>query len=294
VTQHWDTPENEVLFQISHDPADGRRKAEHAVRAGVDALLVAGGDGMVNTIGQALLGSNVALGVLPTGSGNGFARHFNIPLALDEAVRALVGARRVRIDVGTANDRPFFVTCSMAWEAAVARTFASSPVRGIWPYVFAAAREYVAFTPQPLDVVLDGREHLRFPDPMIFTVANLTQYGGGAKIAPQARPDDGKLELVVIPRQDVAQLLASLPRLYDGTLDQLPQVFSRRFRSLTVRRAQTAPIQLDGELVEAGVDVTVSVIPWALTVLVPKRKRRGVAGLSRRSLTKPDRRTARG
>ncbi|MCX7007845.1 MAG: diacylglycerol kinase family lipid kinase [Kiritimatiellaeota bacterium] len=269
VNRHWDTLENEVTFQTSNDASDGCRKAEHAVRDGVDTLLVAGGDGMINTVGHALLDTGVALGVIPTGSGNGFARHFNIPLALDEAVRALAGARRARIDVGTVNDRPFFVTCSMAWEAAIARSFERLSLRGPLPYLLAGFREYVTFTPQPLEVTLDGGERLRFPDPMIFTVANLTQYGGGAKIAPHAEADDGQLELIVLPRQDVAQVITSLPRLYDGTLLQLPDLFTRRFRDLTIRRAHAAQIQLDGELLDAGTTVNVSVLPQALTVLVP-------------------------
>ena len=157
----------------------------------------------------------------------------------------------------------------MAWEAAIARSFERLPVRGVLPYLLADVREYVTFMPQPLEVTLDGSEQIRFPDPMIFTVANLTQYGGGAKIAPHAEPDDGWLELVVLPRQDVAQLLTSLPRLYDGTLLQLPDLFSKRFRDLTIRRAQAAPIQLDGELLDAGTTIKISVLPQALTVLVP-------------------------
>jgi diacylglycerol kinase family enzyme len=131
-------------------------------------------------------------------------------------------------------------------------------------------REYVTYTPQPLEVMLDGGEMLRFPDPMICTVANLTQYGGGAKIAPHAQPDDGQLELIVLPRQDVAQVLTSLPRLYDGTLLQLPDLFTCRFRDLTIRRAHAAQVQLDGELFEAGTNINVSVLPLALTVLVPQ------------------------
>lgn len=269
VTRYWDTPENAVTFQTSRDAEDGFRKAGEAMRDGVEALLVAGGDGMVNSVGHALLDSGVALGVIPTGSGNGFARHFNIPLALDEAVRALASARRVRIDVGTVNNRPFFVTCSLAWEAAIARSFERLSLRGPLPYLLAGVREYVTYTPQPLEVTLDGGETLRFPDPMIFTVANLTQYGGGAKIAPHAEPDDGQLELVVLPRQDVAQVLTSLPRLYDGTLLQLPDLFTRRFRDLTIRRAHAAQLQLDGELLDAGTTVHISVLPQALTVLVP-------------------------
>ena len=269
VARHWDAAVHDVTFQTSLDAADGRRKAERAVVDGVEILLVAGGDGMINTVGQALLGSPVALGVIPTGSGNGFARHFNIPLVPEDAVRAFVGARRTRIDVGQANGHPFFVTCSMAWEAAIARSFEKSPVRGIWPYIFAAAYEYVAYTPQPFEVMLDDHEILRFPGPMIFTIANLTQYGGGAKIAPHAQPDDGELELVVIPSQDIPQLLVNLPRLYDGTLDQIPEMVSRRFKKLNVRRTQAGPIQVDGEIIEAVRDVEISVIPQALTVLVP-------------------------
>jgi diacylglycerol kinase family enzyme len=175
----------------------------------------------------------------------------------------------MRIDVGTVNNRPFFVTCSMAWEAAIARSFERLAVRGPLPYLLAGVREYVTFTPQPLEVTLDGHEQLRFPDPMVFTVANLTQYGGGAKIAPHAEPDDGQLELVVLPRQDVAQVLTSLPHLYDGTLLQLPDLFTRRFRDMTIRRAQAAPIQLDGELLDASTTITISVLPQALTALVP-------------------------
>ena len=74
---------------------------------------------------------------------------------------------------------------------------------------------------------------------------------------------------MVLPRQDVAQVLTSLPRLYDGTLLQLPDLFTQRFRDLTIRRAQAAQIQLDGELLDAGTQIDVSVLPLALTVLVP-------------------------
>ena len=197
----------DVSYQFSRDVADGRRKAEGAVRDGVDALIVVGGDGMVNSIGSALVGTPVALGVVPTGSGNGFARHFGIPLDLPGAVRALARSRRRAIDVGAANGRPFFVTCSLAWDAAIVRGFEAFPFRGIVPYVFAAASELIAYEPQPFEVALDGEPAQVFADPVIFTLANLTQYGGGAQIAPQARSDDGQMEMVVVLRQDLPLLL---------------------------------------------------------------------------------------
>ena len=259
----------DVAYQFSRDVADGRRKAERAARDGVGVVLVAGGDGMVNSIGGALVGTPVALGVIPTGSGNGFARHFGIPLDVAEAVAALARARRRAIDVGTANGRPFFVTCSLAWDAAIARRFAAFPFRGIAPYVFAAAAELMTYAPQTIHAVLDGAPAQVFSDPILFTVANLTQYGGGAQIAPKARPDDGLMELVVALRPDLPLLLINVARLFNGTLDELPQVATRRFRQLDLHRAKATPIQLDGELVEAGRDVQIRLLPQALAVLVP-------------------------
>jgi diacylglycerol kinase (ATP) len=275
--RHWDVEGIDVAYQYSRSPDDGRAKALRAVEDGADTVLVVGGDGMVNTIGSALVHTGVALGVIPAGSGNGFARHFDIPLRAEEAVTALLGGRRIQIDVGTANGRPFFVTCSLAWDAALVRTFEKSPVRGILPYVFAAAYEFLEYRTQPFQVVLDGTERLSFSNPLLFTVANLTQFGGGARIAPQARHDDGILELVQVARQDAPAVLAQLPRLFQGTLDQLPQVVTRRFRSLTVHRGEEGPMQVDGELVDAPADISVDVLHKALTVLVPGGKGNGRA-----------------
>lgn len=269
LSRHWDVSGVDLAYQFSRSVEDGKRKARFAIEEGVDTILVVGGDGIVNSIGAELLNSGVALGVIPAGSGNGFARHFNIPLNPESAIRVLFGADRRAIDVGTANGRPFFVTCSMAWDAAIVRSFEKSPVRGMLPYVLAAATEFMTYAPQPFEVKLDGGDVRRYTDPLVFTVANLTQYGGGAQVAPHACPDDGQLELVVVLRQDAPKLLANLNKLFDGTFNHLPDVMHARFRALHVHRREAAPIQVDGELVDAPADVDVQVLPRALTVLVP-------------------------
>jgi diacylglycerol kinase (ATP) len=272
VNEHWDVPGIDLTYQLSRDARDGQEKARRAIAEGVDTILVVGGDGIVNSIGSVLIGSPVALGVIPAGSGNGFARHFGIPLGIAKAARALLDAERQAIDVGTANGQPFFVTCSMAWDAALVRSLEKYTIRGALPYVLAGASELITYVPQPFEALIDGEERVVFADPLVFTTANLTQYGGGVRIAPSACPDDGLLELVVILRQDSPRLLASLNRIFDGTLDELPGVETRRFRVMHVFRRAPAPIQIDGELVNAPADVTVAVLPKALNVLVPRRR----------------------
>ncbi|MCF7837125.1 MAG: diacylglycerol kinase family lipid kinase [Candidatus Marinimicrobia bacterium] len=269
IERGWDQPEQDITYQFSRDAADGQAKARRAVAEGVDTILVAGGDGMINSIGSELLSTDVALGVIPTGSGNGFARHFNIPLNPAKAVQTLVNARRQKIDVGVANGRPFFVTCSMAWDAALVRTFEKFPIRGVLPYVFAGVYEYLGYDPQPLEAVLDDGETLRIPDPVVFTVANLTQFGGGARIAPTACPDDGYLEVIIMRQRDWPRLLANINRLFDGTLDGLDEVMTRRCRKLTVRREKSAPLQMDGELCAADRHIKVDILHRALTILAP-------------------------
>jgi len=266
---HWDTPCNDLSYQFCHDPEDGRVKARRVVAQGFDTLLVLGGDGTVNTTASELINTETSLGVVPMGSGNGFARHFCVPLQPEEAIRALARATTQTIDVGRAGGRPFLVTCSLAWDAALVRSFERSPVRGILPYVFAGVYEFLGYRPREITAELDSGEVLTFPDPVVFTIANLTQYGGGAVVASDAKHDDGLLDLVVARKQDVSVLVANIHRLLSGSIAELPSVVHRRFRSMVATRYEATPIQVDGELVEADRVLRIEATPRCLRVLVP-------------------------
>jgi diacylglycerol kinase family enzyme len=212
----------------------------------------------------------VCLGTIPAGSGNGLARHFGIPLSPVKAACKLVNGEVKRIDVGLVNERPFFITCSMAWDAAIVRSFDKMPMRGILPYIFAGAYELLEYRPSEVTMEFDdGGEPLVVSDPLVCTVANLSQYGGGAVIAPSAEADDGLLELVIARCQHVPLLIANIGKFLGGSIDDIPKVISRRFRSLVAHRPAAGIIQVDGELVDSPADVRISVNPRAINVLVP-------------------------
>jgi len=265
----WDIPGIDLTYQISRNREDGIEKAKRAVEDGVDTIIVVGGDGMVNTIGGTLINTKTALAVIPAGSGNGFARHFNIPLSPEKAAKVLKIGHRMKIDVGFAAGRPFFVTCGLAWDAELTRGFNESPIRGIIPYVFAGISGYFRYIPQNFKLLLDGAPR-QVEKPMLFTVANLTQYGGGAMIAPDARPDDGYLVLVIVPYMDPVYLLSQVRRLFDGTISEASNVTMQRFKKLEVFRERPDPIQADGELLPVEKDFTIEVHPAALEVIVPE------------------------
>lgn len=269
VSKYWEAAGAHVVYQFCRGIDDVSGKTRQAVKDGLEVILVAGGDGTVNLTGRELMNTSVRLGVIPTGSGNGFARHFAVPLNISEAIKALAAGRTVAIDVGMVDNHPFFVTCSMAWDARIAEGFQKFPFRGILPYVFAGVQEFLDYRPQPIRVQLETGKEYSFPDPLLFTVANLTEFGGGAKIAADARPDDGFLELVAARHRDGPKLLANIGRLFDGTLGGMPEVFWTRFRSMKVRREHSAPIQVDGDLLQAGSEINVEVVPACLNVIVP-------------------------
>ena len=271
INESWEDGRRLVYYQFLQNLEDGRRKVASAVSENADAVLVAGGDGTISTVGASLINTGVIMGAVPFGSGNGFARHFEIPLAPEKALRSLANGRRLDIDVGMVDGRPFFVTCSMAWDAAIVRSFEKYPVRGILPYVFAGVQEFFEYEPQKLTVRIDDSEEAVFNDALLFSVANLSQYGGGARIAPNACPDDGFLELIVAARKDIGKLLANIARFFDGRLTEVPEVFMRKFKKLTVYREKPSPIQVDGDLVDAGKEVVFSVDPKALRILAPDK-----------------------
>ncbi|MDH3981744.1 MAG: diacylglycerol kinase family protein [Kiritimatiellaceae bacterium] len=264
----WDNAEHDVHYQFSQSAEDGAAKVRRAIDYGIDIVIVVGGDGMVNTIGSQLVGTNVSLGVIPAGSGNGFARHFKIPLQPVAAAEALLNAYTAPIDVGKANGRLFFVTCSMAWDGALVETFEKYPFRGLVPYVLAGAQQLLEYRAQPFHVKIDDEE-LDLKHPLIFTVANLSQFGSDFLVAPDAQADNGNLELVTIERKDMPLVLAQVHRFIEKTFHHHPLVVNRHFKKMTVCRENNSPVQIDGEIFHTNGDVEIEVIPSALNVLIP-------------------------
>jgi YegS/Rv2252/BmrU family lipid kinase len=269
IEEVWDTPEHDVFFQFSQSAQDGAEKVRRAIDRGTDTVLVVGGDGMVNTIGSVLVNTPVRLGVLPAGSGNGFARHFKIPLHPTDAAEALLNGHTTSIDVGKVNDRLFFVTCSMAWDGALVESFEKYPFRGLVPYVLAGAQQLLEYRAQPFHVDIDG-EQLNLKHPLIFTVANLSQFGSDVLVAPDAKADSGDLELVAIEKNNIPLVLSQVHRFIEKTFHHHPLVTNRHFKKMTVQRENDSPIQIDGEVYDGGTLIEVEVLPSALKVIVPR------------------------
>ena len=251
--------------------ADGRGRGREAARAlvaqGVDTVVVWGGDGTINEVASELVSRDVALGIVPSGSGNGLARELGLDRDPRRALEvALCGAVR-RIDAGVLGGRLFFNVAGVGFDAHLAAAFNAGPRRGLGGYVKVVLREVATYVPARYRVTAGDVASER--EALFVAVANTRQYGSHALIAPRARPDDGLLELVVVPALSVPAILWQAPRLFTGTLQRLKGVQTCSVSAGAIAAAAPLAFHVDGEVVSGSQSLTVGVRERALAVRVP-------------------------
>ena len=255
---------------LTERPGHGRELASALLAEGVRLVIAWGGDGTVNEVGSALAFTDAVLGIIPSGSGNGLARELGVPQQAAAAFAAALGGDDRVMDAGEVDGRLFFNVAGFGLDARVAHAFAEDGLvrRGFAEYVRLAARELFTFTPQPQTIVADG-DTLQ-STPLIVAVANTRQYGNGALIAPRARIDDGRLDVVIVDARALWRIVWHVPKLFTGGLTRVPGVHMRTAVEVVVSGSSPLLYHLDGEPCRSAGPVSVRVRPAALHVRVPK------------------------
>lgn len=232
-----------------------------------DVVYAVGGDGTVHELAKRLIGRKPALGILPTGSGNGFARHIGLPLDLGPSLKACRGGRIVAIDTAEVNGHPFLGVMGIGFDAIVADRFASSTVRGLETYVKEGLSAFAHFKAEEYEVVANG-ETIR-QTAFVIAVANSGQYGNNARVAPLASLRDGLLDVVIVNDTSLIGAAMLLARLFTGTFHRSDSVTMVQTAGVSIRRPSAGIAQLDGEPVTLPEELRVRVNPRSLNLLVP-------------------------
>ncbi len=252
---------------MGRDAAAAADLAREAVRDGVDALVVVGGDGMVHIGLQAVAGTSVPFGIIPAGSGNDVARALGIPRGdAAEAVEVIAAGNTIEIDLGRSDGTFFAAIAALGFDALVNdRANGMSWPRGRLRYDVALVVELGLFRPIPYELETDsGTERL---DAMLVSVANGPSCGGGMKFVPDARLDDGVLDLFVLHPISKPALVRLFPKVYSGRHVTHPAVEIRRVRSVRVG-APGVTAYADGERL-GPLPRTFEAVPAALRVFAP-------------------------
>ncbi|HYO99865.1 MAG TPA: diacylglycerol kinase family protein [Pyrinomonadaceae bacterium] len=270
---------------------DGRKLAEGEAKAGRRLIIACGGDGTISEVANGILesGADVELGILPSGTGGDFRRTLNLPARAPDAAAALRAGRSVRMDAGRvefqnlagAREQRYFLnvaSCGMGGEvirrveenSAGWLASASRRIGGQLSYALASLQTTVSFTNRTLRIQLDDRPEFRLVVANL-CIANARYFGGGMKIAPEAKLDDGLLDVVAVGDLNTLEILTNVYKLYLGTHLGMQKVQHAHARRLRVSAAGTdGPVllEIDGELL-GTLPATFEILPRRLRVRCP-------------------------
>jgi YegS/Rv2252/BmrU family lipid kinase len=263
VDRHGDPAEVFVTERAGH----ARDLTRAAVARGSRLVMAWGGDGTINEVASALAFGEIPLGIVPAGSGNGLARQLGVKRQPADAIRLAIAAEPRRIDLGELGDRLFVNAAGVGFDAQVASRFNErSGRRGLMTYALITAKTLRTYEPPEYTITTsEGSVRLRA---IVVTAANSAEFGNGACIAPGARVDDGLLDLVVIAERSRLQTLIGLPRLFNGTVNQVPGCSIRRVTRATIESDRPMTFHVDGEPVTGGTTLLLRIHPAALNVCV--------------------------
>ena len=274
--QNWD-----VQLKQSSGGSEITDIAIDAVENNQDAVFVAGGDGSINLAIAGLLGSDTALGVLPAGTTNVWAQELGLPglgytrlMALEESARQLVKGISKKVDIGSCNGHPFLMWCGVGLDGFIVHRIEP---RSNWEKHFSivsygarAIRYASLWSGVDLRAVADGKQISgRY---LLAVISNIHLYAGGkAKISPEARLDDGVMDLWLFEGQSILDTIQHAWNLFSGRHLYSDQSKCIQFRSLRLFSNQTLEIQIDGEPMAGTKEVIIEIRPKALKILVPSQ-----------------------
>ncbi len=267
VEQHLD--HRRFIYGIWHTERAGHAAelARKAREEAYDIVVVVGGDGSINEVAAELLHTDMILGVIPAGSGNGLAMHLGYGRSLDLAVRKLNTATVQTIDCGRLNGRPFINVAGIGFDGLVSKHMKGSNWRGFFAYFLKSVRAGLSYTPRICTIQTEDRT---FSDKcFVITVANGSMYGYGFQIAPDARLDDGLFSVVIFKDVPRWQYFAAIPSSLNGRLYEAGFVEHFSARQVRISCEGVNYVHVDGESIELQGDLKFEMLPGALNVLVP-------------------------
>ncbi|MFA6832200.1 MAG: diacylglycerol kinase family protein [Bacteroidaceae bacterium] len=237
----------------------------------VNAVIAVGGDGTVNEIATALCETNVPLGIIPRGSGNGFARHLDIPFSPREAITVISKGYTRHVDYGTINGKHFFCTCGIGFDALISYRFSIGSKRGIKGYfeqVLRASRNYIS---EKYHLEIDGKAY--DCKAFIIAIGNASQYGNNAYITPEAKIADGLLNMTIVHPFAIIDTPELAFQLFSKDIHKNKNVATFKCKHIKIDREAPGLAHYDGESCIMDHQLTIDIHSQGLAVICQQKKK---------------------
>jgi YegS/Rv2252/BmrU family lipid kinase len=239
--------------------------AKEAVEKGYDALVVVGGDGSINEVAQVLIGTQTVLGIIPIGSGNGFARHLHIPMSLKLAVERINQFKIKRVDTAKVNNHSIISISGLGFDAHVAKKFSKTKTRGLWNYTKISIREFIQYSEKEYKISLDEVPLTKKVFMVVF--ANTNQFGNNFIISPQAQIDDGLLDVCFIKKPNLIYFPYILLKIFQKEIHQTRFVEIKRAKQIKIEIKGKQTMNIDGEAIPQNETIHIAINPLSLFVI---------------------------
>lgn len=257
----------ELELRLTGKKGDATVFANEAVANKFLGVVAVGGDGTVNETANALCETDVALGIIPAGSGNGLARHLGISMDPMKAAQVIESRNIVASDYGTVNKRHFYCTFGVGFDAAVSHRFASQNRRGKMMYLKSAIDEYLHYKPQEYVISANGK--VITERAFLVAICNASQYGNNAYIAPYADITDGLLDITIIHAGNALDIASVGIDLMSGSLPRNLMIDTFRTTAAVIARAEGGPAHIDGEPLSIDDTMYIQCHPGKLKIFTP-------------------------
>ncbi len=254
-------------YKIAHTAyaKHGIELAQQGVKDDFDLIVAVGGDGSVNDVLHGIYGSDVTLGIIPMGSGNGLARSLDIPLSPAKAI-ALINQWHIHpIDVGQADGHLFLSNAGVGFDTLVTEKFSHSEHRGLTAYTSIVIKNFWTYTPKTWQVTIDGKT--TETEAFMLTAANAKQLGYGFQIAPKAELCDGLFDLVLVKKFPALMGGIISIRAFLGAITESAYISTHKAKEITITHPDLKALQVDGETFTCNSSITIKMMPKQLKVL---------------------------
>lgn len=257
----------ELEYAYTNHRGHASELALNAAHSGFDLIVAVGGDGTVNEVARSLAGTDIVMGIIPRGSGNGLARELGIPMSLKKSVQTLIDGKPKTIDVCTVNNQHYLCTAGLGFDAQVADKMARAHKRGFWRYFQITISESLSFQPFRIKMEVDG---IWIDEPVfLVTFANARQFGNNAFIAPKADISDGLIDVVVVKPFPKILLPVFGIGLFAGYIPKLSFVDNYKAKKIVIHSAETAIYHFDGEPGKINFPAEISIESHTLSIVAP-------------------------
>ena len=268
VDKYIDKDQYEYSIVFTEYAGHATKLTMKAIEDGFKYIAAVGGDGTINEIAKCLIDKEQVLIIIPLGSGNGLARHLELPFKPERLITEIINKGKVyKIDTATMNGVPFISIAGIGFDALIADYFAKDENRGFLTYAKLVTEKYPNYQQKEYTLILDDNRIIECK-PFFVTFANSSQFGYNAEISPKASVQDGLLDVCVFKKPNILEVPIVATFFLAKQIDKSTFIDIYKAEKIKVIRKEAAVANIDGEPVEMEKDIIVEINPLSLNILL--------------------------